>query len=100
LLLVPLSYQSAWAPSLIAFYATDMPTRWLAWTGSGTRLLNVQYTQHYPSWRDAGSTATLQETAMSSPEVANSSVSGRVLLAWTGTDGSHYVNVAMISITA
>jgi hypothetical protein len=54
----PLSYQSAWAPSLVAFCATAMPTHWLAWTGSGTtstRLLNVQYTQHYPSWGDAGS---------------------------------------------
>jgi hypothetical protein len=99
----PLSYQSAWAPSLIAFYATDTPNHWLAWTGSGTtstRLLNVQYTQHYPSWSDAGSTASLQETAISSPELAKSSVSGRVLLAWTGTDGSHHMNVAMISVTA
>jgi hypothetical protein len=99
----PLSYQSAWAPSLIAFYATAIPTHWLAWTGSGTtstRLLNVQYTQHYPSWGDAGSTATLQETAISSAELANSSVSGRVLLAWTGTDGAHHLNVAVINIAA
>jgi hypothetical protein len=99
----PLSYQSAWAPSLIAFHATDMPTHWLAWTGSGTtstRLLNVQYTQHNPSWSDAGSTATLPETATSSPQLAKSSLSGRVLLAWTGTDGSHHLNIAVISVTA
>jgi hypothetical protein len=99
----PLSYQSAWAPSLVAFYATDMPNHWLAWTGNGTtntRLLNMQYTQHYPSWSDAGSTATLQETAISSPAVAKGSASGQVLIAWTGTDGSHHLNVAMINVIA
>jgi hypothetical protein len=99
----PLALKSAWAPSLIAFYATSMPTHWLAWTGSGTtgtRLLSVQYAQHYPSWSDTGSSATMQETAISSPELANIGVNGQVLLAWTGTDVLHHLNVAVIGFSA
>lgn len=99
----PLTYQSAWAPSLMGFYATDMPTYWLAWTGSGTtstHLLNVQYTQHYPSWSDAASTATLGETAISGPELAKGSASGQMLVAWTGTDALHHLNVAVVNVTA
>jgi hypothetical protein len=99
----PLAYQSAWAPSLMAFYSTTVPTHWMAWTGSGTTstlLLNVQYTQHYPSWSDAGSTVTLGEKAISSPELAGGFNSSQILVAWTGTDPLHHLNVAVISVTA
>lgn len=98
----PLSQLSAWAPSLNAVYSTVMPTHWLAWTGSGTtsnHSLNVQYTQAYPNWTGANTTATLDETAISSPAWAftGNGDSGQALLAWTGTDALHHLNIAVIS---
>ncbi len=98
----PLSQQSAWAPSLISFYSTVMPTYWLAWIGSGTtatRQLNVMYTQRYPAWNAAGSMTTVSETAISSPALTYNGVSRQVLLAWTGTNSAHSLNVAVVYVT-
>ena len=99
----PLGMQTAWAPSMIGFYAPGLPDYWLAWTGSGTtstRSLCVQYTQHYPAWTDANSSATLPETAISSPALAynGDGTTGEVLIAWTGTDYYHHLNVAAITL--
>lgn len=99
----PLTQQSAWAPSMIGFYAPGLPNYWLAWTGSGatsTRSLNVQYTQHYPAWADANSSATLPEWAISSPALAynGDGTTGEVLIAWTGTDYYHHLNVAAVTM--
>jgi len=99
----PLSQQSAWAPSLIAFYATNMPAYWLAWTGSGstsTQQLSVAYTQQYPTWSAAGTSTMLTETAISSPALAYNGVNRQVLLAWTGTNAAHSLNVAVVDVTA
>lgn len=100
--------QSAWAPSMIGFYQTTvtMPDHWLAWTGTGTsstRSITVTYTQHFPAWNEVGATTTLQETAISSPELAYngySAVAPEVLFAWTGTDPAHHLNVAVVYVTA
>ena len=101
----PLAPQSAWAPTMIGFYAPGLPNYWLAWTGSGTtstRSLHVQYTQHYPAWTDANSTATLPETAISSPALAYNGQgdTGEVLITWTGTDYYHHVNVAIVTLAS
>jgi hypothetical protein len=98
----PLGQQSAWAPSMIGTDSTVPPLHWLAWTGSGTpstRLINVQYTTHYPNWGDVNSKATLGETAISSPALAYNGhgSSLKVLIAWTGTDLHHHLNVAVVS---
>ncbi len=99
----PLSMQTAWAPSMIGFHAPGLPNYWLAWTGSGTtstHSLHVQYTQHYPAWTDANSSATLPEWAISSPALTynGDSTTGEVLLAWTGVDYYHHLNVAAITL--
>jgi hypothetical protein len=98
----PLAHQSAWAPSMIGVF-TASPSHWLAWTGSGTTSthnINVQYTQHFPSWSDAGSTTTLGETALSSPELMyyGASSTRQVLLTWTDT--LHRLNVAFVYVTS
>lgn len=99
----PLSQQSAWAPSLIAFYTPSLPTHWLAWTGSGTTAtlqITVRYTETFPAWGEAGSSTTLGETAISSPTLAyagNGAGYDHMLLGWTGTDPEHHLNVAVIS---
>jgi hypothetical protein len=96
----PLSQQTAWAPTMMSSVSPDY---WLAWAGNGTSStgnLNVQYTQSYPTWNDANSSASLDETAISSPAlIYNGDGDTReVLLAWTGTDYYHHLNVAVITI--
>lgn len=97
----PLTFKSAWTPSLIAFFATSMPTHWLAWTGTGatsTHRITVRYTLGYPNWNTANSQATFVETAISSPALVynGDGTTTKVLLAWTGTDTAHHLNVATI----
>jgi hypothetical protein len=99
----PLSMKSAWAPSMIGYFTTTQPSHWLAWMGSGTtstRYLNVQYTQHYPSWNDANSKTILNETAISSPTLAFSLTTDKGLIGWAGTDPQHHLNVAVVSAPA
>lgn len=101
----PLSLKSAWAPSMIGFTTSTQPSHWLAWTGSGvtsTHALNVRYTQRYPSWGDANSQATLNETAISGPALAIRSTSGepQAVIGWTGTDPDHHLNVAVVTAPA
>ncbi len=99
----PLSIKSAWAPSMIGLYTTS--SHWLAWTGSGTtstHALNVEYTQHYPSWSDANAKSTLNETAISGPALDYRTINGepQVVIGWAGTDPSHHLNVALVTAPA
>lgn len=99
----PLSRQTQWAPTMIGFYATALPAHWLAWAGNGTSAtgnVNVQYTQNYPNWSDANSTASLDETAISSPAlIYNGDGSTRqVLIGWAGTDYYNHLNIAVITV--
>jgi hypothetical protein len=99
----PLSRQTAWAPSMIGYYSTSQPgTHWLAWAGNGTSStgnVNVQYTQSYPGWSDANSSASLDETAISSPALAynGNGTTRQVLIGWAGTDYYHHLNIAVLS---
>jgi hypothetical protein len=93
----PLSAQTAWAPSMVGFNSTTAPTHWVAWTGNAdatSHSIHVMYTQHYPNWSDTGAQAAIGEYAISSPELA---FSGHVLLAWTGVDPLHELNVAVLT---
>ena len=99
----PLSRQTDWAPTMIGFDATALPTHWLAWAGNGTSPtgnVNVQYTQSYPSWGDANSSASLDETAISSPALVynGNGTSRQVLIGWAGTDQYNHLNIAVISV--
>jgi hypothetical protein len=101
----PLAAMSAWAPSTIGFYTTTQPNHWLTWTGSGptsTHRIAVMYTQHFPSWSDSNAQSTLAELAISSPELTAepgfNGAASSVLLAWTGTDSAHHLNVAQVTV--
>lgn len=102
-----LSQMSAWAPTMIGLYSySTMPDHWLTWTGSGStssRAINVMYTQHFPSWTDPGASATLNEYAYAGPAMTyNGSYNGggkQVLVAWTGLDSGHSLNVAYVYVT-
>jgi hypothetical protein len=85
------------------YFTNAMPTHWLAWTGTGTtstHQLYVRYTQHYPSWSDANATAALPDYAISSPALAYNSTGDahQLLIAWTGTDSLHHLNVAVVTV--
>ncbi len=99
----PLSVQTDWAPTMIGFSATALPTHWLAWAGNGTSPsgnVNVQYTQSYPGWGDANSSGSLDETAISSPALIynGDGTSRQVLIGWAGTDQYNHLNIAVISV--
>jgi len=99
----PLSVQTDWAPTMIGFSATALPTHWLAWAGNGTSPsgnVNVQYTQSYPGWGDANSSGSLNETAISSPTLVynGDGTSRQVLIGWAGTDQYNHLNIAVISV--
>jgi hypothetical protein len=99
----PLSVQTDWAPSIIGIATASPPgIHWLAWAGNGTSPtgnVNVQTTLHYPAWTDADGKASLDETAISSPALAiyGDGPTRDVLIAWTGTDYYHHLNVAIVS---
>lgn len=98
-----MSQMSAWAPTMIGLYSTDTPTHWVTWTGSGstsTRAINVMYTQHFPSWSDPGAAAVLPEAALAGPALAYNGVTHQVLVAWTGLDAYHSLNVAVVYVAA
>ncbi len=99
----PLSVQTDWAPTMIGFNATVLPTHWLAWAGNGTSPsgnMNVQYTQSYPGWGDTNSSASLDETTISSPALVynGNGTSRQVLIGWAGTDQDNHLNIAVISV--
>jgi len=99
----PLSLQTDWAPTMIGFDATALPTHWLAWAGNGTSPtgnVNVQYTKSYANWGDANSSASLDETAISSPALVynGNGTSRQVLIGWAGTDKYNHLNIAVISV--
>jgi hypothetical protein len=92
---------SANEPSMMGIKGKgDTPARWLAWTGAGSdsaHHVNVQYSTSFPSWPAAGTKVTLGETAFSGPQVGYVGGDQQVLIAWTGTDAAHHLNVAVIS---
>jgi hypothetical protein len=98
----PLTAQSAWAPTMVGFNSTTIPTHWVAWTGNGSassHSISVRYTQHFPSWSDTGAQATLGEWAISSPALAfGGGATSVLLIAWTGTDSAHHLNVAVLTV--
>ncbi|HEY1391320.1 MAG TPA: polysaccharide deacetylase family protein [Ktedonobacterales bacterium] len=76
-----------------------MPAHYLAWTGTDVAHgLNFQYTQGFPAWPDPSVTkATLAESAWGAPALGFIGGPSQMLVAWTGTDTAHHLNVATLT---
>jgi hypothetical protein len=82
--------------------AGALPGDYWSWTGTDPlRSLNIAYTSTLSSW--PAPIVTLNEQAFGAPALGYSPKLGpangvRILLAWTGRDASHHLNVAVILI--
>lgn len=89
------------APSMMGIVGNyyNMPPHYLAWTGGNTaRSLNFQYTRSFPSWTDPTNTkVTLNESAYGPPALGFISGPSLMLVAWSGTDSAHRLNVAVLT---
>jgi beta-N-acetylhexosaminidase len=89
---------SAAAPEGFAVAASGMPAYWLTWTGTDpAHSVNVRFTQSFPQWPLDNNKTTLDETALGGSALGYVGNVGQTLLAWTGTDPAHHLNLATIS---
>jgi hypothetical protein len=100
----PLAEWSGSGPSMLALGITNFPHDFLAWTGTdASHSVNVRYTESFPAWPLANAKTTFGEQALGGPSIANaSSISDesvrQIVLAWTGTDTLHRLNVAFVGV--
>lgn len=100
----PLAEYSAWAPSMMGITNNNFPNYWVAWTGiDASHSVNAQYTESFPNWPVDNSKVTLNERAISGPALGyvgwpTTSNRGYVLVAWTGVDAAHHLNVAQVIV--
>ena len=81
-----------------------LPTYYWSWTGTDPyHSLNLAYTSGLASW--PAPIVTLNELGFGGPVIGYSTKMGfgqhndvMILLAWTGTDPAHHLNVAVIEI--
>lgn len=90
-----LTQTSGFSPAMLHYTTEGGPEYWLAWTGLDIHNhVNIQWTAHYPLWPDPASTKTvLPEWALGGPSLG---FNQGVLVAWTGTDAEHHLNVARL----
>lgn len=92
-----LNETSAVGPDGFAVAATGMPAYWMAWTSADpAHSVNVRFTQSFPQWPLSNKT-TLSETALGGPVLGYMGDIGQTLLAWTGTDAAHHLNIATLT---
>jgi hypothetical protein len=100
----PLAEWSGSSPSLLALGISAFPHDFLAWTGTdANHSVNIRYTESFPAWPLDNAKMTFHEQALGSPAIANaSSISDetvrQIVLAWTGTDSLHHVNIAFVGV--
>lgn len=96
----PLTQWSYAGPHMIGFAVNNMPRYFYAWTGTDNlRSLNAQFTESFPRWPDVAATqTTFDEQALGGPALGYVGTPNRALLAWTGVDAAHHLNVAVLSV--
>ena len=96
-----MSETSGSAPSGFAAGAGGMPAYWMAWTGTDPgHSLNVRFTGSFPQWPLNDTMTTFLDTALGGPVLGYVGNAGEILLAWTGTDSAHHLNIATITTSA
>lgn len=92
---VGLPQYSVSSPTALHYNTEGGPEYWLAWTGTDTyHRIAVQWTTHYPQWPTPSTTKTLlPEWALGGPTIG---FEEGVVMAWTGTDPTHHLNVARL----
>lgn len=96
----PLAEQTYSGPHMVGLPVNNMPRYFLGWTGTDSRhSVNVRYTESFPRWTDRGATqTTFKDTALGGPALGYVGVYNRVILAWTGTDAAHHLNIAVVGV--
>ncbi len=85
------------APSGYAVASAAMPTYWMAWRGTdAARSLVAFDTTSFPSWPSSNLTV-LNEQALGGPVLGYAGTTGETLLAWTGIDPAHHLNIATLT---
>lgn len=97
------SETSGAAPSMMGLIEQldHMPPYWLGWTGTDTaHHVNVLYALDSSHWATNFVKATLPETAVGGTVVGFvlSPPDQQMLVAWTGTDAAHHLNVARVGV--
>jgi hypothetical protein len=86
------------------FYASSIhigdtvtPKYWWAWTGKDAHYsIHVAF-NNTAAWPPASNKATLGDWALGGPELAWRGMTNKVVLAWTGMDPHHHLNVGVLS---
>jgi hypothetical protein len=95
----PIHQLSDTGPWMSAFDGNNMPRYFLTWRGTDTfHSVNVRYTESFPGWPLNGNQSTLSETAFGGPVLGFVGTSRQVLVAWTGMDVAHHLNVAVVGM--
>lgn len=95
----PLAEWSNVSPTMVGFATNNMPRYFVTWRGTdNAHSLNVQYTEGFPRWPLDGSKATWTESSLGGPTLGFVGVYRQALVAWTGTDTAHHLNVAVVGM--
>jgi hypothetical protein len=94
----PIAELSAAAPDTFALgpFIGAGNQEWIGWTGTDqAHHLNLQSTTTFPRFPSPAATKTvLADTAIGGAAVSFTTANHKNLLAWTGTDAAHHLNVA------
>lgn len=95
----PIHQLSDVGPWMSAFDGSNMPRYFVSWRGTDVlHSVNVRYTESFPRWPLEGNQATLDESALGGPVLGYVGNARQVLVAWTGMDTAHRLNVAVIGV--
>ena len=93
-----LNESSRSAPHGFAVSSTNMPGYWMTWTGTDlAHSVNVRYTQSFPQWPAGANMTTFSDTALGGTVLGYVGETGLSVLAWTGTDALHHMNIALLT---
>lgn len=95
----PIMEWSDVGPYMAGVATNNMPRYFLTWRGvDAAHSLNVQYTESFPSWPLDDSKGILPETAFGGPVAGFVGTYRQIIVAWTGTDAAHHLNIGVIAM--